>query len=153
MHLSFDNLTIIGTLGLHAFFMDVHHDTSFRSILEDDSISSTSKARIRSCSSKGVRLWLIVRLSISSFHITHFTFTSTLCFCFGLIQPLASSILMCECGHWLDAFGMHLTCCPFGGQRIATHDTIKDVMYSFTRENEHTIWREWWYNITSGVSL
>jgi hypothetical protein len=32
----------------------------------------------------------------------------------GLIQPLASNLLMCECGHKLDAFGTHLARCPFG---------------------------------------
>jgi hypothetical protein len=35
--------------------MDIHHDTSFRSILEDDSISFTFKVHICFCSSKGVR--------------------------------------------------------------------------------------------------
>jgi hypothetical protein len=39
-------------------------------------------------------------------------------------QPLTSSLLMCECGHGLDVFGMHLVCHPFGGQWIVTHDTI-----------------------------
>jgi hypothetical protein len=33
--------------------MDIHHDTSLKSILGDDSIFSTSKAHICSCSSKG----------------------------------------------------------------------------------------------------
>jgi hypothetical protein len=65
--------------------MDVHHDTSLNSILEDDSISSTSKARIRFCSNKGVGLWLFARPSICLFHIAHSTFTSTLRFHFGLI--------------------------------------------------------------------
>jgi hypothetical protein len=56
MHLSFENLAITNTLGLHFSLMDFHHDTSFRSILEDDSISSTSKVYIHSCSNKGARL-------------------------------------------------------------------------------------------------
>jgi hypothetical protein len=29
--------------------MDFHHDTSFKSILDDDSISSTSRAHIQFC--------------------------------------------------------------------------------------------------------
>jgi hypothetical protein len=44
MHLSFESLAIIGALGLQAYLMDIHHDTSLRSILEDDSISSASKS-------------------------------------------------------------------------------------------------------------
>jgi len=53
--------------------MDIHHDTSLRSIFEDDSISPTPKARIRFCLGKGAGLWLVVRLYIRSFHITpHF---------------------------------------------------------------------------------
>jgi len=95
--------------------MDIHHDTSFRSILEDDSISSTFKTHICNCSSKGVGLWLIVRPSICLFHIAHFTFTSMLHFCFSLIQPLAFSLFMCECEHGLDASSTHLTCYSFGG--------------------------------------
>jgi hypothetical protein len=106
--------------------MDIHHDTSFRSIFEDDSISL---AYIYSCSGKGVGLWLIDRPSIHSFHITHSTFTSTLHFHLSLIQPSTSSIFTCECEHGLNASGTHLTCCPFEGQRIATHDIIKHVMY------------------------
>jgi hypothetical protein len=35
-------------------------------------------------------------------------------------------------GHGLDAFGMHLACCLFRGQRITTHNAIRDIMYAFT---------------------
>jgi hypothetical protein len=95
--------------------VDIHHDTSLRFILEDGSISLASRAHIRSCSGKGVRLWLVVRPSIHLFRIAHSTFISTLRFCFGLIQPLASNLFMCECGHKLDTSGMHLTRCLLGG--------------------------------------
>jgi hypothetical protein len=120
MHLSFESLVVTSALGLQASLMDIHFDTSLRFILEDDSISSASKACIRSCSSKGARLWLIVRPSLYLFHIAHSTFTSTLRFCLGLIQLLTSSLFTCECEHRLDAFDMHLIRCSFGGQRIAT---------------------------------
>jgi hypothetical protein len=33
--------------------MSIHHDTSLRSILEDDSIFSASRVRIHFCSRKG----------------------------------------------------------------------------------------------------
>jgi len=115
MHLFFKNLAIIGTLGLHASLMDIHHNTSFRSILKDDSISLAFKTHIRSCLTKRARLWLVVKPSIYLFYITHSTFTSTLHFCFGLIQPLTSDLFTCECGHGLDASNTHLACCPFGG--------------------------------------
>ncbi len=71
--------------------MDIHHDTSLRFILEGDSISSTSKVRICFCLGKGARLWLVIRPSIYSFRMAHFTFTSTFCFHFGLIQPSTSN--------------------------------------------------------------
>jgi hypothetical protein len=35
----------------------------------------------------------------------------------------------------------------------ATHDAIQDVIYAFTQENGHTVWRLQWYAFTSGVSL
>ncbi len=85
MHPSFESLVITGTLGLQASLMEIHHNTSVRFILEDNSIPSTSRAHIHSCSGKEVGLWLVVRPSIRSFRIAHFTFTSTLRFCFGLI--------------------------------------------------------------------
>jgi hypothetical protein len=113
---SFEILVVINFLGLHASLMDIHHDTSFRSIFEDDSIFLVSKARIRFCSSKGARLWLIARPSIYAFLIAHFTFISTLCFRFSLIQPLASSLFTCEREHDLNAFGTHLARCLIGGQ-------------------------------------
>jgi hypothetical protein len=73
--------------------MDMHRDTFLRSILEDDSIPLAFRAHIRSCLSKGARLWLIVRPSIRLFFIAHFIFTSTLQFCFNLIQPLVSNFI------------------------------------------------------------
>jgi hypothetical protein len=88
--------------------MDFHHNTSLRSILEDDSISLASRAHIRSCLGKGTRLWLVVKPFIYSFHIAHFTFALTLYYCHDLIQPSALSFLTYECGHGLDAFNMHL---------------------------------------------
>jgi len=93
--------------------MDIHHDIPFRSILEDDSIFLASRTYIRSCLDKGMGLLLIVKPFICSFYITHFTFTSTLRFRFNLIQPLTFSFFTCECGHGLNAFGTHLTHCPF----------------------------------------
>jgi hypothetical protein len=104
--------------------MDVHHDTSFKFILEVDSISLTFRACIGFFFSKGVRLWLVVKPSICSFHITHSNFTSMLFFCLGLIHPSTSSFLTCECGHGLNASNTHLAHCLFGGQRITTHDAI-----------------------------
>jgi hypothetical protein len=35
MHPSFENLAIISTLNLHAYLMDIHHNTSIRSMLEE----------------------------------------------------------------------------------------------------------------------
>ncbi len=64
---SFESLTVTGALGLQVFLMDIHHDTSFRSMLEDGSISSASKTYICFCLSKGVGLWLIARPSIVHF--------------------------------------------------------------------------------------
>ncbi len=116
MHPSFESLAIINAPRLHASLMDIHHGTSFRAILEYDSIFSTSSAHIHSCSGKGARLWLVVRSSICLFRITHFTFASTTHFCFNLIKPLASSLLTSKCEHGLDKFGTHLAHYPFGGQ-------------------------------------
>jgi hypothetical protein len=133
--------------------MDIHHNTSFKSILEDDSISSTSKAHIHSCSGKGARLWLVVRPTIRSFHITHFTFTSTLNFCLDSIQPSTFNLFTWECGHGLDASSTHLIHCAFGGQRITTHDAIRNIMYVFAWESGHSVWKERWYAFTSIISL
>jgi len=38
MHPSFESLAFMGALGLQAYLMDIHHNTSFKCILEDDSI-------------------------------------------------------------------------------------------------------------------
>jgi len=115
MHFSFESLEVTNAPNVHATLMDIHHDTSLRSILEDDSISLASRACICFCLGKGARLWLVVKPSIYSFCITHFIFTSALHFHLNLIQPSTSSLLTCECGHKLDAFGTHLIHCMFGG--------------------------------------
>jgi hypothetical protein len=133
--------------------MDIHHDTYFRAILEYDSISSASRACIHFCSGKGARLWLVVTPSICLFRITHFTFTSMMHLRLSLIKLLASSLFMCKCGHRLDKSSTHLAHCMFGGQRITTHDAIRNIMYVFIRNNGHVVWREQWYVILSKVSL
>ncbi len=137
MHLSFESLAISRALDLQTSLMDIHHDTSLRSILEDDSISSY---HICSCSSKGPWLWLVAKPFICSFCITHFTLTLALCFHLGLIQPSTFNLLMCECGHGLDTSSTHLIRYLFGNERIAMHDTIQNVIYVFTWENEHVVW-------------
>jgi hypothetical protein len=104
--------------------MDIHHDTSLKSILKNDSISSTSKTHIRFCLGKATGLGLVVKPSIHSFHITHFAFTSTLHFRFGVIKPSTFNLFTCECEHGLDISSTHLACCPFKSQHIITHDTI-----------------------------
>jgi hypothetical protein len=96
---------------------------------------------------------LIAKPSICSSCIAHFTFTSVLRFYFSLIQPLASSLFMCGCRHGLDASGMNLTRCPYGGQQITTHDAIRDIMYAFVKKIGHIVWKEWWYTFTLRVSL
>jgi hypothetical protein len=111
--------------------MDIHHDTSFKSILEDDSISWAFGTYIFFCLGKGVGLWLVVKPFIHLFHITHSTFTSALCFRLGLIKPLASSFFTCECAHGLDTSNMHLVRYLFGSQWIVTHDAIQNVIYVF----------------------
>jgi hypothetical protein len=140
MHLSFESLVITGALGLQVSLMYIHHDTSLRSILEDDSISLAYGVRIHFCSGKGPRLWLITRPSIRSFCITHFTFTSTLRFRLSLIQPSTSSFFTCECGHELDTFDTHLVHCPFGNQQIATHDVATLTLGSQLRQGLAKVW-------------
>jgi len=56
MHLFFKGLAITNAPSLHASLMDIHHDTSFRSILKYDFISSSSKACICFYLGKGVGL-------------------------------------------------------------------------------------------------
>ncbi len=114
VHFSFESLVVTSALGLQVSLMYIHHGTSIRFILEDDSISLASRIRIRSCSGKGARLWLIIRPFIYSFRIAHSTFTSTLHFHLGLIWPSTSNFFTCECGHELDASSTHLVHCPFG---------------------------------------
>ncbi len=133
--------------------MDIHHDTSLKFILEDNSISSTSKACICSYSGKGAGLWLVTKPYIHSFCVTHFTFTSMLCFCLGLMKPSTSSLLTCECGHGLDVSSTHLVRCSFGGQHIATHDDIRDVMYALVQESGHVVWKNRWYTFMLWISL
>jgi len=94
--------------------MNFHHNTSFKSILEDDPISLESKAHIHFCSGKGERLWLVIRPFICLFCITRFIFTLVLCFCLGLISPSTFSLFMCECEHGLNPPNTHLVHCPFG---------------------------------------
>jgi hypothetical protein len=51
--------------------MNIHHDTSLKSILEDDFVFSIFRTCICSCLGKGAKLWLIVRPSICLFHMAH----------------------------------------------------------------------------------
>jgi hypothetical protein len=133
--------------------MDIHHDTSLKFILEDDSISLTFRVRIHFYSAKGIKLWLVIRPCIYLFHITHYTFSLALRFHLGLIQPSTFNLFTCEFGHGLDTFGTHLVCCSFGGQRITTHDVIWDIMCAFAQKNGHVIWGQQWCSLTWRISL
>jgi len=124
MHPFFESLAVTGTPSLQTSLMDIHHNTSLKSILEYDSISSTSKTYICFHLDKGARLWLVTKPFIYSFCITQSTFTSTLHFHLNLIQPSAFSFLMYENGHKLNTSSTHLVHCPFWSQQITTHDTI-----------------------------
>ncbi len=73
IHLFKKSLIVTNAQGLHAFFMDIHHDTSLRLNLEDDSISLAFRARICYCLGKGVRLWLVANPFIYASH-TLFSF-------------------------------------------------------------------------------
>jgi hypothetical protein len=79
MHLSFENNNYWRPKSI-SINTTQQHNTSLRSILEYDSISSTSRARICSCLGKGARLWLVTKPSIYSFRIAHFTFILVLFF-------------------------------------------------------------------------
>jgi hypothetical protein len=72
MHHSFESLVVTNAPSLHASLMDIHHNTSFSFILEDDSISSTSKTCIRFGASKGAGLWLIAKPFIYLFCIAFY---------------------------------------------------------------------------------
>jgi hypothetical protein len=85
IQVSFESLVVIDSPSVQAFFMDIHHDTFHRSILEDNSISSIFKTHIHFVRTRGLNPWLIVMPSICLFHIAHFIFTSVVRFCFGLI--------------------------------------------------------------------
>jgi hypothetical protein len=152
MHFSFESLVVISIPSLQTSLMDMHHDTSFRCILKDDFIFSAFKIYIHFCSDKEVELWLVARPSICSFHIAHFIFILALCFCLGLIQPLTFKLITCECGHRLDASGMHLIRCPFKVQLIVTHDAIWNVMYGLVRKCDHIIQKKRWYSFIFRVS-
>ncbi len=54
---------------------------------------------------------------------------------------------------WTQIGHIWHTLSSFGGQPIATHDTIQNIMYAFVWESGRVVWREWWYAVTSGVSL
>jgi hypothetical protein len=84
MHPFFKSLDVIGTLGLCAYLMNIHHNSSLRSMLEDDSIFSTHKVCICFCLAEGVGLRLFTKPFICLFRSAHFIFTSTLHFHFGL---------------------------------------------------------------------
>jgi len=79
------SLTITSAPSLHAYLMDIHHDTSLRFIFEDDSIFLASRTHIRFCLGKGAGLWLVVRPFIVRF-ASHTLFSPQHCvFCHGLI--------------------------------------------------------------------
>jgi len=68
--------------------MDIDHDTSFRFIMEDDSISLASKIHVHFCPGKGAGLWLVVKPSIHSFHIAHFHLDPSEMSCMLLLEKV-----------------------------------------------------------------
>ncbi len=96
MHPFFQNLAITSTPSLQASLMNFHHDTSLRSILENDSISSSSRAHICSCSGKGNKA--MVGCQAIYLFILHHTlyFHLSIAFSLQFDQPSTSSTFTCE---------------------------------------------------------
>jgi len=78
MHPSSKSLTVNGAPSLHVFLLDIHHDTSFRSILENDFITLTSKAHIYFVWARGQGYdWLLGHLYV--YFASHILLSSYCC--------------------------------------------------------------------------
>ena len=60
----------------------------------------------------------------------------------GLPHPCLTTYAACSCCHPLDPLGTHLLRCARGGERTASHDPVRDVVYHIIRESRQHAHRE-----------
>lgn len=69
----------------------------------------------------------------------------------SLVQPFASSLHSRECETSLDVTSTHLVQCSLGDHMIATHETIKYIMFIIAWESGYNVWQEIWYALQYDV--
>ena len=104
--------------------------------------SSESQARIRSTAGVGAGHWLQATPIISSLRFPAPLFVTALRLRFGLPHPCLRTYTACSCGHTLDPRGTHLLRCARGGERTASHDSVRDAVYHIVRESRQHAQRE-----------
>ncbi len=84
------------------------------------------QVRLKSCVRLGTRAWLFARLVIPCFHLPSNIFSSLLWTKLSLPHTLTLGLTHYIRGQSLNPTGIHFLCCAHGGERIASHDAIRD---------------------------
>ncbi len=75
----------------------------------------------------GVNTWLSTRPSIFFFHMVSNDFSTALCIRLCLSHLLILGVSHCICSQPLDPMGIHLFHCIHGGEKMVSHDVVRDV--------------------------
>jgi len=86
------------------------------------------QAHLHSCVGLGVGVWLLIRLTTPTFHLSSVHFFITLHIHLGLPHPTIAHFSQFQCAHTIDNLYTHLLQCPCGSEHIATHYTLQDII-------------------------
>ncbi len=110
----------------------LHHRALFSMI--SNGTYEVHRARILSCFSPRVSVWLKTRPIFPTFWLSSPISCIALHMRLGLPHPLIASIPWCVCTHPIDPMGIHLWCCVHGNKCIRTHDVICNTFTTITRD-------------------
>ncbi len=110
----------------------LHHHTLFNMFF--DKIFKAHHARILSCFSLGVDVWLIVQPIFLTFQLSSPFFFTTLWMRLGLLHPLITNIPQCVCTHPIDVMGIRFLRCVHGNEHTSTHDAICDTFATIPQD-------------------
>ncbi len=140
--LPFNSLVVQSYPQMKFSLMDQLYEYEFTLFLTN-ALLDVMQTHLHSCAGPtSSQVWLLTHLSTLSFCLSLTHFLITLCIHLGIPHPMIAHISRCECGHTIDALGIHLLHCACRNERTTTHDTLQNIVAIVTLKSGPHIQKE-----------
>ncbi len=99
--------------------------------------------RLKLCVGQSARAWLLTSLIILLFCLLSNVLSIALHVKLNLSHLLVLGVSHYICSHLSNLMGIHLLCCVHGGERMALHDVVPNVIMAIAKDAKfHVSWRQ-----------